>query len=153
MSVCLNNLVETRPLSGALTDGLTRAASLLLTEFGLEHGEMGIILADNAYLQQLNRTYRGLDEPTDVLSFALIEPAELEQARLAEAHEELLLGDVYISLERAEEQARESGRDPHREILLLAVHGILHLLGYDHADSSGQAAMQDKEAAVLSRIG
>lgn len=127
---------------------LTAAAQLLLAEEGLEEGDAAIVLADDAMLQELNRRYRGLDRPTDVLSFPMLEPPEREMLAAGEG-EEIAVGDVYISLERAHEQAAAAGHSWERETLILAIHGLLHLLGYDHDCSGAAAAMQQKEVETL----
>ncbi|MEW5784666.1 MAG: rRNA maturation RNase YbeY [Bacillota bacterium] len=149
MNVIINSLMESGPVPEVLAGRLTRVAEMLLSEFKLERGEVGIILADNDYLRNLNCTYRGQDQPTDVLAFALADPEELNGAA---GEQEQMLGDVYISIDRAAEQAREAGHSLDQEILLLAVHGLLHLLGYDHADPAEQAVMQEKEAAILNHV-
>lgn len=149
MNVIINCLVESMPVPEALAGSLTRAAEMLLGEYKLERGEVGIILADSDYLQNLNRTYRGQDQSTDVLAFGLADPEELNGAT---GDREQVLGDIYISIERAAEQAREAGHALDQEILLLAVHGLLHLLGYDHGDETEGAVMREKEAAVLDQL-
>lgn len=144
MSVIVTNTTG-RALAEGLATRLKKAAELLLCEYKLEQVEVGIILADNAYLQSLNAAYRGLDKPTDVLAFGLMEPGEQPVA-----HEpEPALGDIYISLDLAAEQAAAAGHSLEQEILLLAVHGMLHLLGFDHAEPAEEKAMQEKERAVL----
>jgi probable rRNA maturation factor len=151
MSVTVTNLAGEQ-LPAQLTGQLTGMARLLLREYNLEHGEVGIILAGDALLQQLNRDYRAVDSPTDVLAFGMLEPAEPAQAARDAGERELLVGDVYISLDRAGEQAREAGHHLHREILLLAAHGLLHLLGFDHSSEAAQAAMRQKEAEILGSV-
>ncbi len=151
MSVSINNLLLEKPISDQLRDKLIEATGLILQEYNLEQGDVGIILTDNATLHQLNRQYRGFDAPTDVLSFGMIEPGRLADAS-AGCEDELLVGDIYISLDQAEQQAREAGHPPHREILILAVHGLLHLIGYDHADEDGYDAMRQKEIQILNRL-
>jgi probable rRNA maturation factor len=144
VSVIINNVAE-RTLPEGLVARLKKAAELLLREYNLEQAEVGIILTDNAYLQRLNAAYRGLDKPTDVLSFGLMEPGQ----QPAGDEPEPALGDIYISLDLAAEQAAAAGHSLAREIMLLAVHGMLHLLGFDHAEPAEQKAMQEKERAVL----
>lgn len=134
-----------------LREKLTAAARLLLTEHQLEHGDVAIVLADDVMLQELNRRYRGLDCPTDVLSFPMLEPAGRDRAA-AEDHEEVMIGDIYISLERAREQAIAAGHSCEREALILAIHGLLHLLGYDHDSGAAAAAMQQKEVEILNLV-
>jgi rRNA maturation RNase YbeY len=95
-------------------------------------------------MRRLNRSYRGLDAPTDVLAFAM---------REAHGPRTPLLGDVVISLDTAARQAAAQGHDLRREIAILLVHGILHLLGFDHERGAPEARrMKAKERAILSRL-
>ena len=99
-----------------------------------------LTLTGDAHLQEYNRRYRGLDEPTDVLAFAAQEkPAD--QRFQAPPGTEHWLGDIVISLPRARQQAREAHHPVNDEVRLLAVHGFLHLLGYDHAEPDEETAM------------
>jgi probable rRNA maturation factor len=91
--------------------------------------EVSVTLVDNATIHELNRTYRQVDRPTDVLSFALDEAEEPAEVGGPEEH---LLGDVVISAEMAQKQAEEFGHSLERELAYLAIHSLLHLLGYDH---------------------
>ncbi len=102
-------------------------------------------LADDATLQDLNRTYRGVDAPTDVLSF------EMGIADPQSGH--LHLGDIVISTERAAAQAAAAGHPVDAEILLLTVHGTLHLLGHDHAEAEEKARMWAAQRAILKTLG
>jgi probable rRNA maturation factor len=151
VTVSIHNLVKEQAIPDQLQVKLIQAAALILQEYNLERGEVGIILTNNETLHQLNKQYRGLDAPTDVLSFGMIESNLLAVAS-ASQEEELVVGDVYISMEKVEQQAREAGHPPHREILILAVHGLLHLIGYDHADEDGYTAMQKRETELLSQL-
>jgi probable rRNA maturation factor len=94
--------------------------------------ELSVVLVDDAEMQRLNATYRGKDRTTDVLAFSQREGAEA-------ALDPSLLGDVVISIPVADRQARERGTDLERELAELLVHGILHLLGYDHERSPAEA--------------
>jgi probable rRNA maturation factor len=109
--------------------------------------EISLVFSDDDEVRDLNREYRGLDEPTDVLSFAQEEgdPAPSLIARGLPR----LLGDVVISVERAEAQAAEYGHSFRREVAYLAVHGLLHLLGYDHETVAERELMRQKEEAAL----
>jgi len=99
-----------------------------------------LTLTGDAHLQEYNRRYRGLDEPTDVLAFAAQEkPAD--QRFQAPPGTEHWLGDIVISLPRARQQAREAHHPVNDEVRLLAVHGFLHLLGYDHAQPDEETVM------------
>ncbi len=96
--------------------------------------EISLLLTDDQHIWQLNRDYRGIDRPTDVLSFALAEGEDV----FAVDKEPLLLGDIIISRERAAEQAEAYGHSQTREEVFLFIHGLLHLLGYDHEKSEAE---------------
>ena len=122
---------------------LGKAAEL----YGLSEGvEVGVTFLDDAAIQELNRDYRDKDRPTDVLSFALNEGDEPE---IVDAPEEELLGDILISLETTARQAEEYGHTLERELAYLTVHGMLHLLGYDHMKKKDKKVMRKQEEAVL----
>jgi probable rRNA maturation factor len=108
--------------------------------------EISILFADNETIQELNRDYRGIDAPTDVLSFPLHTRAELEAA---DDEAEVLLGDVVVSVDRAREQAREQGHSLSQEVALLLAHGVLHLVGYDHGSPEEAERMREAERQVL----
>jgi probable rRNA maturation factor len=99
-----------------------------------------VTLTGDEHLREYNRRYRALDEPTDVLAFAAREQPT-DQRFQAPPGTEDWLGDIVISLPRARRQAREAGHPVNDEVRLLAVHGLLHLLGYDHAEPVEEAAM------------
>lgn len=127
---------------------------------GILEGEVALTFVDNAAIHELNREYRGIDRPTDVLSFAMNESVDEEPEILYELEEGQslddipdVLGDIIISVERAKEQSEEYGHSLEREIGFLFVHGFLHLLGYDHQDEPSEAEMMGKQEAVLSEVG
>ncbi|HEX9097088.1 MAG TPA: rRNA maturation RNase YbeY [Candidatus Dormibacteraeota bacterium] len=107
-----------------------------------------LTLTGDAHLQEYNRRYRGLDEPTDVLAFAAQEKP-VDQRFQAPPGTEHWLGDIVISLPRARQQARTAHHPVNDEVRLLAVHGFLHLLGYDHAESDEEAAMTTLTNRIL----
>jgi len=108
--------------------------------------ELSLLLTDDIEIQELNRTYRDLDKATDVLSFPQDEDAVNESG-------DTLLGDVVISVETAARQAEEHHLSFNEELILLAIHGILHLLGYDHERSPQEARiMQDKTQVVFETL-
>lgn len=116
-----------------------------------EQAEVGITIVDNAQIQLINAEYRGIDQPTDVISFALND--ETDEPGVSSEIEQYLLGDIIISLEQAAEQALEFGHSLQREVAFLGAHGLLHLLGFDHQDELGEAAMQQVTEEVLSSLG
>ncbi|GAA4706247.1 rRNA maturation RNase YbeY [Brevibacillus fulvus] len=120
-------------------------------------GEVVVTLVDDERIHELNRQYRGVDRPTDVLSFAMNETGEGEPEIFVE-EEELadfpnMLGDIIISVPRAKEQAEEYGHSLQREMGFLAVHGFLHLLGYDHGTAEEEKEMFGRQEEVLAKIG
>ena len=116
-----------------------------------------VCLTDDEGIHQTNLDTRGVDAPTDVLSFPMfdLKPGEKPQADWADPDtEKVLLGDMMISLERAKAQAEEYGHSVEREICYLAVHSVLHLLGYDHLDEGPQKRqMRQREEAILGKLG
>lgn len=119
--------------------------------YGLtENNEVSLVFCDDAYIQDLNRNYRGKDQPTDVLSFALNEGEEPE---ILDGPCHVLLGDIIISLETAARQAEEYNHSLEREVAYLSVHGMLHLLGYDHMTEEDKTEMRIEEEHVLSLLG
>ena len=116
-----------------------------------------VCLTDDEGIHQTNLDMRGVDAPTDVLSFPMFElkPGEKPQADWADPDtDKVLLGDMMISLERAKAQAEEYGHSVEREICYLAVHSVLHLLGYDHLDEGPQKRqMRQREEAILGKLG
>ncbi len=107
-----------------------------------------LTLTGDEHLREYNRRYRGLDEPTDVLAFAAREKPS-DQRFQAPPGTEDWLGDIVISLPRARRQAHEAGHSVNDEVRLLAVHGFLHLLGYDHATPADDAAMTTLTNRIL----
>lgn len=119
----------------------------LLRRLDLPDGELSIVLCDDAFIRPLNRDYRGKDAATDVLSFAMQEGEDLIE-------EDPVLGDLVISVETAGRQAAEQGHDLAAELRVLLVHGLLHLLGYDHeVDEVEAAEMRAAEAKLLGELG
>ncbi|MDP2726020.1 MAG: rRNA maturation RNase YbeY [Dehalococcoidia bacterium] len=110
--------------------------------------ELGILITGDEEVRELNRLYRGLDQTTDVLSFALTEGDGFVTPPDGISH----LGEVIISYPQAERQAQERGQESLQEIALLLVHGILHLLGHDHADPDQERHMRATERALLQAI-
>jgi probable rRNA maturation factor len=107
-----------------------------------------LTLTGDEHLREYNRRYRGLDEPTDVLAFAAQE-APSDQRFQAPPGTEHWLGDIVISLPRARQQARAAQHSMNDEVRLLAVHGFLHLLGYDHAEAGEEARMRELTTKLL----
>lgn len=107
--------------------------------------DVTIVLTDDRQMHELNLDYLNVDAPTDVLAF----PASVSDPETGSTY----LGDVLISIPRAAEQAQAAGHSLEAEVQLLAVHGILHLLGYDHASAEEKARMWEEQAKVLEQLG
>lgn len=126
--------------------------------------EVNITLTDNQGIRVMNQEFRGLDIPTDVLSFPMVDYEEagdfshLESADAKNMYfnlesKELLLGDIVISTERAREQAKEYGHSLEREIAFLTAHSMLHLMGYDHMEDDERVIMEEKQEEILQGLG
>ena len=129
-------------------------AATLEAEWVGDAVEVSVLVADDAQLHELNRDYRGVDAPTDVLSFASEEEAPGGQAFVRPPDAPRYLGDIALSYERVVAQAAEYGHSRERELAFLVVHGVLHLLGYDHERGpEDEAAMRAREEAVMELLG
>jgi probable rRNA maturation factor len=124
-------------------DLIERAARAALSHEVVD-GDLTIVLSDDTQLRELNRAYLGVDEPTDVLSFPASETDPETGARY--------LGDILISVPRADAQARRAGHPLEAEVQLLVAHGVLHLLGYDHAEPDEKSKMWRAQAEILESI-
>ena len=145
MIITLENDQDKLQISEELEQLLTAGLNVVARLHSLsERTEVDITIVDDEEIHMLNRDYRNVDRPTDVLSFALDEESEEEP--------EHLLGDIIISAETASRQAEEFGHGLEREIVYLAVHGLLHLLGYDHMTDEDKAVMRAKEEEALREI-
>ncbi|HET6821821.1 MAG TPA: rRNA maturation RNase YbeY, partial [Anaerolineales bacterium] len=125
---------------------LERAAQAALEhESQASESELSIVLTDDARLHQLNQEYLGVDAPTDVLSFPASETDPETGAQY--------LGDILISIPRAQAQADAAGHPLESEVQLLVVHGVLHLLGHDHAEAEEKARMWRAQSEILEHLG
>lgn len=117
-----------------------------------EECEISISIVDNEEIHQINKQFRGIDRPTDVLSFPQL---TFEEGEIMDRNEngEVVLGDIIISLERAREQAEEYGHSLKREIAFLTAHSMLHLLGYDHMEPEEEKEMFAKQKEILELAG
>ncbi|HWR06135.1 rRNA maturation RNase YbeY [Sporomusa sp.] len=144
-------------LTPAMEQMLMQVLNKAAEVYGLEpQSEVSVMLADDDYIRQLNCQYRGKDMPTDVLSFAMNEHCSGDhEPEITEAPDdiEILLGDIIISLDTTARQAEEFGHSMERELAYLTVHGMLHLLGYDHEVQEERLEMRQEEEYVLSLLG
>jgi probable rRNA maturation factor len=137
------NIESDYPFPGEL---LERAAHAVLEHEGESvDAELSIVLTDNEHLQELNLNYLGVDAPTDVLSFPASETDPESGARY--------IGDILISIPRAQSQAEAAGHPLEAEVQLLVVHGTLHLLGHDHAEPEEKSRMWKAQAEILNLLG
>lgn len=124
--------------------------------------EVSVLLTDNPSIREINREYRRIDAPTDVLSFPMLEFEQESDFSRAEDHAEdcfnpetgeLLLGDIVISVEKIKEQAEKYGHSCQRELAFLVAHSMLHLCGYDHEDEDERLAMEERQRNILGERG
>ena len=148
-------LLENRQKQITVDDGLKgiaqRAVDAVFEKEDFPYGyEVSITLVDNTAIAALNREYRGVDEATDVLSFAMMEGEEFLDLN---EDGEAVMGDIIISMEKVLEQAREYGHSIEREFAFLVVHGTLHLLGYTHDGQQDTKRMRQREEEILEGLG
>ena len=110
--------------------------------------EVSLSFVDNKEIHELNKEYRGIDRPTDVISFALEDYKDIKYE-----NDYRVLGDIYISIDKVKEQAKEYGHSEKRELAFLAVHGLLHLLGYDHMEKEDEKVMFSRQELILDGYG
>lgn len=128
------------------TDKLYELLAFALKREKLDNVEFNVIFVDSDTIHDINKTYRNVDRVTDVISFALEDNKTIEL-------DHRLLGDIYICVERAEEQAKEYGHSFLRELAFLTIHGLLHLLGYDHMKKEEEKIMFQKQEDILNEFG
>ncbi|RXZ77160.1 rRNA maturation RNase YbeY [Paenibacillaceae bacterium] len=156
-----NNDQEEIEIPESLITRLEQLLQLAGEAEGVSEGEVALSFVNDEQIHQLNKEYRGIDRPTDVLSFAMQEDDDSEDGIVFEGEEGEpednpfadMLGDIIISTPRAVEQSEEYGHSLEREIGFLFVHGFLHLLGYDHQDEAAEADMTARQEAVLQQAG
>lgn len=123
--------------------------------------EVSLTLVDNARIHEINKEFRNIDRPTDVLSFPMVEYDDAGEFAFLEDEDdcfnpetgELMLGDIIISLDKVEEQAAAYGHSVTREYAFLIAHSMLHLMGYDHMTDEDAAVMEAKQRAILDNLG
>lgn len=119
-----------------------KAAAVLLAALGHSASDLSVAFVDDERMRELNRDWRGKDRPTDVLSFSQIEGEDMPG-------EAVLLGDVVLSVDTLQRQAREGGWTDEEELVRLLLHGLLHLLGHDHEVEDDAAAMRAEEKRLV----
>lgn len=136
------------------------AAAVLELEGITAHAELSVLLTDDEGIRTINKAFRDIDKPTDVLSFPANELSKPLKAALDEGFAperdlksgRMFLGDIVISMERAKKQAGEFGHSLKREVAFLTVHAMLHLTGYDHEEKECEEIMREKQRLVMEKI-
>ncbi len=126
---------------------LNKVADYALRSEDVDNGVVNIIIVDNKKIRKINKEYRNIDRETDVISFALEDDDTFIELPIR------VLGDIYISIDKVKSQASEYGHSEKREICFLTVHGILHLLGYDHMNKDDELVMFSKQDRILDELG
>ncbi|MDR6225044.1 putative rRNA maturation factor [Desmospora profundinema] len=150
LHVDLDIQIDWNEADQAAIDAVGRCLEQAAVAEGVKEAEVSVSIVDDPVIHRLNREFRGVDRPTDVLSFPQWEPGE---ELVAVTGEPIPLGDVIISLPRAREQADTYGHSLQRELAFLAVHGFLHLLGYDHQNQAEENRMFARQEEILALAG
>ena len=149
MTVIITNEQDKIEIPADWEEKINQVAAICLKEEQIpEEAEVDLLFVDNEAIREMNREYRDKDTATDVLSFPMYEADEE-----LDDEEEILFGDIVISLERAQEQCVEYGHSLEREVMYLLVHGLLHLAGYDHMEEEEKKEMRAQEEKLLAVIG
>ena len=133
---------------------ITKVTKTVLELEGIKHDlDIYITLTNNEEIHKINKEYREVDRPTDVLSFPMFERDEISKLREEKVDDvEEILGDIIISIPKVKEQAEEYGHSYERELAYLTTHGMLHLLGYDHMIDEEKTIMREHEEKVLEKL-
>lgn len=150
MEIILSSMPENMEIDMEIVNTVRKAAYTVSELYELNNAEVSITFTDNEHIHEINRDYRNVDRPTDVISFALNEGDEPEIEGGAPIN---VLGDIIISVEKAIEQAKDYGHSIEREVAFLTVHGMLHLLGYDHIEEDDRKEMRREENFVMEKLG
>lgn len=126
---------------------IKKLTDYLVRYMNVENAQFNVIFINNEKIREINKSYRGIDRETDVISFAL------EDEKTIRVENERILGDIYISVEKAKMQAEEYGHSFKREICFLTTHGFLHLLGYDHMKKEDEEVMFKLQEEILDSYG
>ena len=149
MTVIITNEQDKIEIPADWEEKINRVAAICLKEEQIpEEAEVDLLFVDNETIREMNREYRDKDSATDVLSFPMYEADEE-----LDDEDEILFGDIVISLERALEQSEEYGHSLEREVMYRLVHGLLHLSGYDHMEEEEKKVVRAQEEKLLAVIG
>ncbi len=138
-------------ISKIIEESIVNTIKIFLEE---ENFEISVLIVDNNFIKELNKNYRNVNKETDVLSFPIF---EFKNGKLLEdiviMEDEIPLGDIVISIEKAAQQAEEFGHSLEREVAYLTVHSVLHLLGFDHVGDDDRKVMREYEEQILQSMG
>lgn len=118
-----------------------------VNKLGLKNVMFNVIIIDDDHIHKINKTYRNIDRPTDVITFALEDDKQIDTPEIR------VLGDIYISYDKVISQAKEYGHSKKRELCFLGIHGLLHLLGYDHMNEKDEIKMFGLQKELLEEYG
>ncbi|MCH4825710.1 MAG: rRNA maturation RNase YbeY [Planococcus sp. (in: firmicutes)] len=150
--IAIDFMDETESLNQKELDFVQKILEHAAKQEKITDSEVSVTFVTNEMIRDINREYRGKDQPTDVISFAMEEMGEGETAIIG-SQEPRMLGDIIISLDRTKEQAADFGHSFERELGFLAVHGFLHLLGYDHMTEEDEKIMFSRQEEILVSLG
>ncbi|MEX5284318.1 rRNA maturation RNase YbeY [Selenomonas sputigena] len=142
--------IENLSLDKCLEKDIRHALEKIGEMYALKNAEVSITLTNDAQIHEINKNYRHVDKPTDVISFALQESVE---PLITDGPAINMLGDIIISVERARIQASDYGHSLRRELVFLTVHGMLHLLGYDHQEKNERHEMEEEQRRIMKILG
>ena len=150
MNILFRRDIENLSLNKSLEKDIRRALEKMGELYALKNAEVSITLTNDAQIHEINKNYRHVDKPTDVISFALQESVE---PLITDGPAINMLGDIIISVERARIQASDYGHSLRRELVFLTVHGMLHLLGYDHQEENERLEMEEEQRRIMKILG
>ncbi len=148
MAAAIQVQIEEPFVASVSSEWLSTVAEATLQAEGHQIGELALVVTDDETVRALNLTYLGIDAPTDVLSFGGESPDFVDPPAT-----DVYLGDVVIAYPQARKQALTAGHPIEAELALLVVHGVLHLLGYDHVRPEDKTAMWEQQRGILDRLG
>lgn len=153
MNIIIDNNQKNIIIDGNLLKRMKQVGILTLSTAGaIDDYEVSVLICDDEFIQNINKQYRKIDRPTDVLSFVLLEDKDSDEPLYFSESDKIILGDIVISAERAKEQSEDFGHSFTREMCYLLVHGTLHLLGYDHETYNDKKVMRQMEEKVLMKM-
>ncbi|MCC5801524.1 MULTISPECIES: rRNA maturation RNase YbeY [Rossellomorea] len=153
MTLLIDFIDETETVSDEQTQLVQNILNFAAEQEGIEdESEVSVTFVSNDRIREINREYRDKDQPTDVISFALEELGE-DEVEIIGAGIPRVLGDIIISIDRTKEQAEEYNHSVSRELGFLALHGFLHLLGYDHMEEEEEKKMFKRQKDILDEYG